>query len=132
MSGPLAGVRVIDLSSVILGPYATQIIGDLGADVIKVEPPEGDTIHHAAPMKSAGMGHVFRHLNRNKRSIVLNLKHAAGRDALLRLTASADVVVYNIRPQAMARLGLAYEDVRAVNPRIIYVGAYGLRQDGPY
>ena len=132
MSGPLAGVRVIDLTSVILGPYATQILGDLGADVIKVEPPEGDNIRHAAPMRSAGMGHVFLHLNRNKRSIVLNLKAAAGREALLKLAATADILVYNVRPQAMARLRLTYDDVRAVNPRIIYVGAYGFSQKGPY
>jgi len=132
MSGPLEGVRVIDLTSVILGPYATQILGDLGANVIKVEPPEGDNIRHAAPMKNAGMGHIFLHLNRNKRSLVLDLKQAAGREALLRLAAPADVLVYNVRPQAMARLKLTYEDVRAVNPRIIYVGAYGFRQDGPY
>jgi len=132
MTGPLAGVRVIDLTSVILGPYATQIIADLGADVVKVEPPEGDNMRHAAPMRNAGMGHIFLHLNRNKRSIVLNLKQPAGREALLRLAASADVLVYNVRPQAMARLRLTYDDVRAVNPRIIYVGAYGFSQDGPY
>jgi crotonobetainyl-CoA:carnitine CoA-transferase CaiB-like acyl-CoA transferase len=132
MSGPLAGIRVIDLTSVILGPYATQIIADLGADVVKVEPPEGDNMRHAAPMRNAGMGHVFLHLNRNKRSIVLNLKQPAGREALLRLASSADVLVYNVRPQAMARLGLTYADVRNVNPRIIYVGAYGFTQDGPY
>ena len=132
MSGPLAGVRVIDLTSVILGPYATQIIADLGADVIKVESPEGDNMRHASPMRNAGMGHVFLHLNRNKRSIVLNLKHAAAREALLKLASSADVLVYNVRPQAMARLRLTYDDVRAVNPRIIYVGAYGFSQEGPY
>ena len=132
MSGPLAGVRVIDLTSVILGPYATQIIADLGADVIKIEPPEGDNMRHAAPMRNAGMGHVFLNLNRNKRSIVLNLKQPAGREALLRLAASADVLAYNVRPQAMARLRLTYDDVRAANPRIIYVGAYGFSQNGPY
>jgi crotonobetainyl-CoA:carnitine CoA-transferase CaiB-like acyl-CoA transferase len=132
MSGPLAGVRVIDLTSVILGPYATQIIADLGADVIKVEPPEGDNMRHAAPMRTAGMGHIFLHLNRNKRSIVLDLKQPAGREALLRLAATADVFVYNVRPQAMTRLGLTYDDVRALNPRIIYVGAYGFSQNGPY
>ena len=132
MSGPLHGVRVIDLTSVILGPYATQILGDLGADVIKIEPPEGDNMRHAAPMKQARMGHIFLHLNRNKRSVVLNLKQAQGREALLRLAAGADVLVYNVRPQAMTRLKLAYDDVRAVNERIIYVGAYGFSQRGPY
>jgi crotonobetainyl-CoA:carnitine CoA-transferase CaiB-like acyl-CoA transferase len=132
MSGPLGGVRVIDLTTVILGPYATQILGDLGADVVKIEPAEGDNMRHGAPMKSPGMGHIFLHLNRNKRSAVLDLKRPEGREALLKLAASADVLVYNVRPQAMARLKLTYADVREVNPRIIYVGAYGFSEAGPY
>ncbi len=132
MSGPLAGVKVIDLTTVILGPYATQILGDLGAEVIKVEPRDGDNLRHSAPMKHAGMGHIFLHLNRNKRSLVLDLKQPAGRNALLRLAATADVLIYNVRPQAMARLRLKYDDVRAANPKIIYVGAYGFSQKGPY
>ena len=131
-TGSLAGIRVLDLTSVILGPYATQILGDHGADVIKVEPPAGDNMRHAAPMRTPGMGHIFVQLNRNKRSVVLDLKHADGRAALLRLAAGADVLVHNLRPQAMARLGLSYDDVRAVNERIVYVGAYGFRADGPY
>src|SRR3712207_5151900 len=131
MSGPLAGVRVIDLTSIILGPYATQILADLGADVIKVEARDGDTMRHAAPMRSPGMGHIFLHLNRGKRSIVLDLKNERGREALLKLAAPADVLIYNVRPQAMARLKLSYDDVRAVNPKIIYVGAYGFSQSGP-
>jgi crotonobetainyl-CoA:carnitine CoA-transferase CaiB-like acyl-CoA transferase len=132
MSGPLSGVRIVDMTTVVMGPFATQILADLGADVIKVEAPEGDVLRHIAPMRHAGMGHIFLHHNRNKRSIVLDLKQAAGRDALLRLARDADVLIYNVRPQAMQRLRLAYEDVRAVNPRIIYVGAYGYGQDGRY
>src|SRR3712207_1140399 len=126
----LDGIRVLDFTQMMLGPYATQILGDLGADVIKVATPEGDTMRHGAPMKSPGMGHIFLHLNRNKRSVVLDLKKGEGRQALLKLASTADVLVYNVRPQAMARLGLTYDDVRAVNERIIYVGAYGFAQDG--
>ena len=132
MSGPLAGVRIIDLTSVILGPYATQILADYGADVIKVEPPEGDNTRYIAAQRNPGMGANFLHLNRNKRSIVLNLKKPQGHAALLRLLKTADVLAYNVRPQAMARLKLAYEDVVTVNPRIIYAGSTGFRQDGPY
>ena len=132
MAGPLTGVRILDLTTVVMGPYATQMLADFGADVVKVEPFEGDIMRHAAPMRSRGMGHVFLNTNRNKRSIVLDLKKPAARDACLALAKSADALVYNIRPQAMARLRLAYEDVRAVNPRIIYVGAFGYSQRGPY
>ncbi len=132
MSGPLAGIRILDLTTVVMGPFATQLLADLDADVVKVEPPEGDNTRHLAPMRHAGMGAMFLHMNRNKRSLVLDLKKAAGREALLRLAAAADVLVYNTRPQAMARLRLAYADVRAVNPRIVYVGAFGFDQSGPY
>jgi len=132
MSGPLTGVRIIDLTTVVMGPFATQILADLGADVVKVEPPEGDVLRHIAPMRHPGMGHIFLHHNRNKRSIVLDLKQPAGRDALLRLAGSGDVLIYNVRPQAMRRLRLGYEDVAAVNPRIVYVGAYGYGERGRY
>jgi crotonobetainyl-CoA:carnitine CoA-transferase CaiB-like acyl-CoA transferase len=132
MSGPLDGVKILDLTTVVMGPYATQILADFGADVIKVEPIEGDIMRHAAPMRSPGMGHIFLNANRNKRSIVLDLKHADGREACLALARRADVLTYNIRPQAMERLRLGYEDVRAINPRIIYVGAFGYSQRGPY
>lgn len=131
-TGPLAGIRVVDLTSVVLGPYATQILGDYGADVVKVESHAGDNMRYAAPWRHAGMGHIFMQLNRNKRSLVLDLKHPDGHAALLRLVERADVLVHNLRPQAMARLGLSYEDVRVMNPAIVYVGAHGFRTDGPY
>ncbi|KAB2910737.1 MAG: CoA transferase [Dechloromonas sp.] len=130
--GPLKGVRVVDLTSVLMGPFATQILGDLGADVIKVEAPEGDIVRRYNPSRSAGMPGVFMNLHRNKRSIVLDLKSAAGADAFRRLVGTADVIVHNVRSQAMARLGFDYESVRALNPRIIYCIANGFRQDGPY
>jgi crotonobetainyl-CoA:carnitine CoA-transferase CaiB-like acyl-CoA transferase len=132
MSGPLTGVRIIDLTTVVMGPFATQILADLGADVVKVEPPEGDVLRHIAPMRHHGMGHIFLHHNRSKRSIVLDLKQPAGREALLRLARAGDVLIYNVRPQAMRRLRLAYDDVTAVNPHIIYVGAYGYSERGRY
>ena len=132
MPGPLSGVRVIDLTTVVMGPFATQILAELGASVIKVEPPEGDNIRHAGPMRSRGMGYLFLNLDRGKRGIVLDLKQPEGREPLMRLLRGADVLIYNVRPQAMARLGLAYESVRAANPRILYVGAYGYSQRGPY
>ena len=115
-----------------MGPYATQILADLGADVIKVEPPEGDILRDVGPMRNPGMGHIYLHVNRNKRSVVLDLKQPAGRDAALRLAEKSDVLVFNVRPQAMARLGLSYEDVKKVNPKIIYAGAVGYGEGGPY
>jgi crotonobetainyl-CoA:carnitine CoA-transferase CaiB-like acyl-CoA transferase len=132
MAGPLSGVRVLDLTTVVMGPYSTQILGDLGADVVKVEAPEGDNMRWVWPFRNPGMGHIFLNANRNKRSVVLDLKQDAAREACLALAAKADVLVYNIRPQAMARLKLAYEDVNRVNPQIIYVGCFGYSQRGPY
>ena len=132
MPGPLEGVRILDLSTVVMGPYATQILADFGAEVIKVEPPEGDVMRYAWPFRNPGMGHIFLNANRNKRSIVLDLKQQAARQACLALARKADVLVYNIRPQAMARLKLSYEAVKEVNPRIIYVGCFGYSQRGPY
>jgi crotonobetainyl-CoA:carnitine CoA-transferase CaiB-like acyl-CoA transferase len=132
MAGPLTGVRVLDLTTVVMGPYATQILADFGADVIKVEPPDGDVIRQAWPFRHAGMGAIFLNVNRNKRSVALDLKKDAARDACLALAKKSDVLVYNIRPQAMARLKLGYDDVKAVNPKIIYVGCFGYSQRGPY
>jgi len=131
-AGPLAGMRILDLSSVVMGPYSTQVLADLGADVIKVESPSGDNLRAVGPMRNSGMGHLYLHLNRNKRSIVLDLKTPAGREACLKLAQGCDALLYNIRPRAMARLGLSYEEVAARNPRIVYVGAYGFSEAGPY
>ncbi|MCM3562699.1 CaiB/BaiF CoA transferase family protein [Hydrogenophaga intermedia] len=130
--GPLAGVRIVDLTSVVMGPFASQILADLGADVIKVEAPEGDTVRYIGPSRSDGMGPMYLALNRNKRSIVLDLRHPDGLAALKRLIAGADVLLFNIRPESMRRLGLGYDEVAAVNPRIIYCGAYGFGENGRY
>ncbi len=130
--GPLDGVRVIDLTTVLMGPFATQLLGDFGADIIKVEPPGGDSSRGIVPARHAGMGAAFLHVNRNKRSIVLDLKRDEGHAALLRLVERADVLIYNVRPQAMARLQLTWETLSAVNPRLIHVGVFGYGQNGPY
>jgi crotonobetainyl-CoA:carnitine CoA-transferase CaiB-like acyl-CoA transferase len=131
-AGPLAGVKIIDLTSVMMGPYATMILGDYGADVIKVESPEGDVMRHAAPMRHPQMGAMYLQGNRNKRSIVLDLKKAGGRAALLRLSADADVFVHNVRPAAMRRLKLGADDLLALNPRLVYASLHGFGEQGPY
>jgi crotonobetainyl-CoA:carnitine CoA-transferase CaiB-like acyl-CoA transferase len=131
-AGPLAGVRVLDLTSVVLGPYATQMLGDLGADIIKIESPEGDTTRYTGPGRHRDMASLFMGINRNKRSIVLDLKEACTRDAMLRLVDTADVLVHNIRPQKLDRLGLGREVLLARRPRLIYAGIHGWREDGPY
>jgi crotonobetainyl-CoA:carnitine CoA-transferase CaiB-like acyl-CoA transferase len=131
--GPLEGVRILDLTSVVVGPLATQILADHGADVIKVESKAGDLVRVMnGKSVTPGMGAKFLHLNRNKRSIVLDLKHPSGHDALRKLIARADVMLWNNRPQSMARMKLAYDDVRAINPKIIYCGMFGFGQDGRY
>ena len=131
--GPLEGVTIVDLTSVVVGPLATQILADHGANVIKVETKQGDLIRNMNGKSiTPGMGAKFLHLNRNKRSIVLDLKQPAGHAALLKLIEKADVLVWNVRPPAMARLKLSYEDVKKVKPDIIYCGMFGFGQDGPY
>ena len=132
MSGPLTGVRIVDCTTVVLGPWAAQQLGDLGAEVIKVEPPEGDTTRQLGPMRSPAMGAFYLAVNRNKRSIVLDLKQETARRVLLRLAEGADVLLHNYRPQAARRLGMSYETFRAINPGIVYVGTYGFRAAGPY
>ena len=131
--GPLEGVTIVDLTSVVVGPLATQILADHGANVIKVETKQGDLIRNMnGKSVTPGMGAKFLHLNRNKRSIVLDLKQPAGHAALLKLIEKADVLVWNVRPPAMARLKPSYEDVKKVKPDIIYCGMFGFGQDGPY
>lgn len=131
--GMLSGIKVVDLTSVVIGPLCTQILADHGAQVVKVESPEGDVGRFLGGRgRTPGMAPKFLHLNRNKRSICLDLKRPRGREALVRLLADADVMTWNNRPASMARLKLAYEDVRAINPRIVYCGMYGFGQRGRY
>ena len=130
--GPLSGIRVLDLTAVVMGPFATQMLGDMGADIVKIESPAGDLARDIGPCRNDGMGALFLNLNRNKRSVVLDLKRSGGRDAVLRLVRDADVLVHSMRPQAIDRLGLGYEAIRAANPEIVYCAAYGFGQDGPY
>jgi len=131
-TGPLAGLQVLDLTSVLFGPYAAQMLGDWGADVIKVEPLTGDTWRYSGQFRNRGMSGQFMAVNRSKRSLALDLKHADGKAVLQRLIAKADVLVTNIRPAALARLGFGYEDCHKLNPRLIYAAATGFGQDGPW
>jgi crotonobetainyl-CoA:carnitine CoA-transferase CaiB-like acyl-CoA transferase len=129
MSGPLAGIRVIEVAIAVLGPLATQILGDMGAEVIKVETPDGDPMRQIGPARHPGMAAYFLNVNRNKESLVLDLKRPAARDAMLRLAATADVFVHNMRPGAAVRLGIDYPAISAANPRIVYAWASGYRAD---
>jgi crotonobetainyl-CoA:carnitine CoA-transferase CaiB-like acyl-CoA transferase len=122
----------VDLTHVILGPYCTQHLADLGAEVIKVESPEGDIMRGVGPSRTRGMGPVFLHLNRNKRSVVLDLKKPAAREALYRLCADADVFAVNMRADALQRMGVGYEALAQVNSRLVYASMLGFSQRGPY
>src|ERR1700677_4761142 len=132
METPLEGLRIVDMSSVVMGPFATQFLGDLGADVIKVEPHSGDTTRHVGPMRGKNMGWVFLHANRNKRSIVLDLKVPSGKAALLKILAKSDALVTNVRTRALERLGLDYASLSPINPRLIVMNLVGYGEDGPY
>ncbi len=127
--GPLDGVRVVDLTSVIMGPLATQTLGDLGAEVVSLEGRQGDTNRSMGPGPAPGLSGTSLNLMRNKRSLGLDLKHDDGRRAFLRLVATADVMVTNLRPGPLGRLGLAYDDVRAVRPDIVFCQAHGYPSD---
>jgi crotonobetainyl-CoA:carnitine CoA-transferase CaiB-like acyl-CoA transferase len=130
--GPLTGVRVLDLTTVLMGPFASQLLGDLGADVIKVEAPGGDSTRNVGVVRNAGMSAFFLHANRNKRSIVVDLQRAGARELMLKLAADTDVFLTSLRPRALKKLGLAYEDLRSANEAILYAGLVGYGSGGPY
>lgn len=130
--GVLSGYRILDLTSVVLGPYCTQLLGDLGAEVIKVESPEGDIMRHAGPSVSDGMGPIYLTINRNKRAVTLDLKTEGAKEVLWKLVEGCDAFFHNIRAGGMKRLGFDYESVKAVNPEIIYCHAVGYASEGHY
>jgi crotonobetainyl-CoA:carnitine CoA-transferase CaiB-like acyl-CoA transferase len=130
-TGPLSGVRVIDLTSVVFGPYATQIMADMGADVIKVEPPAGDNTRFISAGPVPGMAGVYVNVNRGKRSVVLDLAGEEGKQAMRKLIAGADVFIHSMRAKAIAKLGFAYADVAAIRPDIVYTNCYGYSRRGP-
>ncbi len=130
-SGPLVGIRIVDLTAMVMGPYCTQILADMGADVIKVEPPAGDNTRFISAGPEEGMGGVFVNVNRGKRGIMLDLRSDSGKAALRALIATADVFIHSQRAKAIARLGFGYDDVKAINPAIIYTNCYGYGHRGP-
>jgi crotonobetainyl-CoA:carnitine CoA-transferase CaiB-like acyl-CoA transferase len=132
MAGPLSGVRILDLTSVVAGPLATQTLGDMGADVIKIESPDGDTTRYTGLARSPDMAALYMGLNRSKRGLVLDLKQDGAKQALWKLIARADVFAHSMRPQAIERLGFGHEVVCARNPRLIYAALHGYRGGGPY
>lgn len=131
-AGALDGVRVLDLTTVFLGPYCTQLLADMGADVIKIEPPAGDTTRYLGPTRSRGMGGTFLNVNRNKRSCVLDLKSPTALRVLGRMVQGCDVLVHNMRPKAAARLGISHDWASALNPKVIFCGAFGFGEQGRY
>jgi len=132
MSGALSGVKILELTSVVLGPWAVQILADMGAEVIKVEAPFGDSNRQLGAYRNKGMAALYLSNNRNKRSLVLDLKQDSAREALLAIAKECDVFVHNNRPQVMTKLNLEYEDIKAVKPDIVYCGTYGYSKHGPY
>lgn len=132
MAGPLAGIKILEVTAVVLGPFACQMLADMGAEVIKVEPPHGDSNRALGASRNPGMSALYLTCNRNKRSIVLDLKQKSGREALLKLASEVDVMIHNNRPQVMTKLGIDYDTIKELNPNIIYCGAYGYGKEGPY
>ena len=132
MSGPLSGLKVLELTSVVLGPWAAQTMADMGANVIKIEAAFGDSNRQLGASRNPGMAALYLSNNRNKRSLVLDLKQESARDALLTIVKDCDVFLHNNRPQVMTKLRLEYEDIKSVNENIIYCGTYGYSKDGPY
>ncbi|TXC70285.1 CoA transferase [Sphingomonas ginsenosidivorax] len=130
-TGPLSGIRVVDLTSIVFGPYATQIMADMGADVIKVEPPAGDDARYISVGPAPGLGGVFVNVNRGKRSIMLDLRSDDGKARLRELIATADIFIHSMRAKAIARLGFDYAAVAAINPTIVYTNCYGYGRAGP-
>ncbi|MBU6269473.1 MAG: CoA transferase [Sphingomonadales bacterium] len=131
-TGPLAGIRVVDLTSVVFGPYATQVMADMGADVIKVEPPAGDNTRWITTGPATGMGGIYVNANRGKRSVMLDLRSPEGKHALNELIKTADVFIHSMRGPAIAKLGFDYDAVKALNPAIVYTNCYGFSRRGPY
>lgn len=129
-TGPLAGVRVVDLTAMVMGPYCTQIMADMGADVIKIEPPAGDNTRYISVGPEPGMAGVFVNVNRGKRSVVLDLQTEDGKATLRRLIEDADVFIHSMRGKAITKLGFGYEDVAAINPSIVYTNCYGYGRRG--
>ncbi|CAI7974048.1 MULTISPECIES: CaiB/BaiF CoA-transferase family protein [unclassified Parafrankia] len=130
-AGPLSGVRVVDLTAMVMGPHCTQIMADMGADVIKIEPPAGDNTRYISVGPEPAMGGVFVNVNRGKRGVVLDLRSDEGREALRGLVAGADVFVHSMRAKAIAGLGFGYDEVAAINPSIVYTNCYGYGRRGP-
>jgi crotonobetainyl-CoA:carnitine CoA-transferase CaiB-like acyl-CoA transferase len=131
-TGPLKGFRILDLTTVLFGPFGTQTLGDWGAEIIKVESLTGDTWRNSGQFRNRGMSGQFMTVNRNKRSIALDLKHPEGKAVLRRLIPTVDALVSNIRPAGLARLGFSYEECKALNPKIVYASATGFGQNGPW
>ncbi|WP_313393933.1 CoA transferase [Sphingobium yanoikuyae] len=129
--GPLAGIRVVDLTAMVFGPYATQIMADMGADVIKIEPPAGDATRYINAGPTPELGGVFTNVNRGKRSLVLDLRQEADKATLRALIATADVFIHSMRGKAIAKLGFDYQAVKAIRPDIVYTNCYGYSRRGP-